>query len=453
MFLNFVGRKAELTELRERYDSDRFEFIVIYGRRRVGKTTLIKKFMENRKGIYFLCDRAGTGRNTSRFKRNVARFLDEPPIESNDLYDIFDNLANKFDGRAVIILDEFSYLAKKDNAVPSIFQHIIDENLGNTRFMLILCGSSMSKMEKGVLSYKSPLYGRKTGHIRLRELDFPDMQEFYPRNSPTKNIEFYSVLGGVPHYLEKFSDSKSTRENIQEELFSKTGRLYEEVEFLLREEFREPDIYKSLISAMGAGCTRVVEIANRVSMPAHNLPGYMRPLLLLGIIKKEYSAIDVKEKKPRYYIKDNLVNFWFTFCEPFKSELEVMETELPMEYLEKNFNTFVGHRFEEIVYEQYLKKIIPFRADRIGRLWYGDIEIDAMATRREDNKIAFIEIKFREGVDPNKLKEALEQKLENLPIRSKGAGSQDISFLFIAKSFTKKIEGCYTLEDLMKFNS
>ena len=452
MFLNFVGRQPELTLLRKSYESDRFEFIVIYGRRRIGKTTLIKEFMGARKGFYFLCDRAGTERNASRFKRRVARFLDEPPIESNDLYDIFDNLASKFDGRAVIVLDEFSYLAEKDDAVPSIFQHIVDENLENSKFMLILCGSSMSMMEEGVLSYKSPLYGRKTGHIKLQQLDFSNMRDFYPGNSSVKNMEFYSVLGGIPHYLKTFSGSKSTHENILEELFSKSGSLYEEVEFLLREEFREPDIYKSILSAMGAGCTRVVNIANRASMPAHNLPRYLNPLLSLGIIKKEFSALDMK-KKPRYYIKDNLVNFWFSFCEPFKSELEIMETELPMEYLEKNFNAFVGHRFEEMVCEQFLRKIIPFRAETIGRLWYGDIEIDAVATSREANRVAFVEIKFKEGVDPAKLKMALEQKLGKLQRGGKYIGSLDVSFLFIAKSFSKKIEGCYTLEDLLELNS
>lgn len=444
MFLNFIGRQVELTELGKRYESGQFEFIVIYGRRRIGKTTLIKKFIEDRTGFYFLCDKAGTGRNASRLKRKIAQFLDEPPIESNDLYDIFGNLVNKFDNRAVIVLDEFSYLVEKDNAIPSIFQHIIDEKLKESKFMLILCGSSMSMMEKGTLSYKSPLYGRKTGHIQLRELNYFNILEFYPQNSPTKNVEFHSVVGGVPHYLEKFSDSRSINENIKEELFSKTGRLYEEVEFLLREEFREPDIYKAILSGIGAGCTRVVEIANQASIPANNLPKYLKPLLSLGIIKKEFSIIDTKKKKPLYYIMDNLVNFWFTFCEPFKSELEVMDLNLPIEYLNKNFNTYVGKRFEEMVREQLLKKVFPFRVNRIGKLWYGGIEIDAVATDRTNKKIAFVEIKFKEKVSPSKLKKLLDSKVAALPIKG-----QKISYFFVAKSFSRKTEGCYTLMDLL----
>ena len=445
MFLNFIGRGIEQSDLKKRYDSDEFEFIVIYGRRRIGKTTLIKKFLEGRDGFYFLCDKSGTVRNAARFKQKAARFLDEPPIESNDLYDIFENLTRKYEKRAVIVLDEFSYLVEKDDSIPSIFQNIIDETLVHSKFMLILCGSSLSMMERGVLSYKSPLYGRKTGHIRLGELSFSDMPEFYQGNTLIENVKFHSVVGGVPHYLEKFSDSRDIYENVREEILSKTGRLYEEVEFLLREEFREPDIYKTILSAIANGCTRVVEIANRASIPANNLPKYLRPLLSLGVIKKEYSVLDTRKKKPRYYIADNMINFWFTFSEPFKSELEVMELDPPVEYLMSNFNTYVGKRFEEMVRVQLLRKIIPFSISRMGRLWYGGTEIDAVAMDNNGNRIAFIEIKFRDKVDAVRLKRALETKVEKLPIARK-----NVVYFFVAKSFSRKIDGCFTLADLMR---
>ena len=445
MFLNFIGRRIEQSDLKKRYDSDEFEFIVIYGRRRIGKTTLIKKFLDGRDGFYFLCDKSGTVRNAARFKQKAARFLDEPPIESNDLYDIFENLTRKYEKRAVIVLDEFSYLVEKDDSIPSIFQNIIDETLVHSKFMLILCGSSLSMMERGVLSYKSPLYGRKTGHIRLGELSFSDMPEFYQGNTLIENVKFHSVVGGVPHYLEKFSDSRDIYENVREEILSKTGRLYEEVEFLLREEFREPDIYKTILSAIANGCTRVVEIANRASIPANNLPKYLRPLLLLGVIKKEYSVLDTRKKKPRYYIADNMINFWFTFSEPFKSELEVMELDPPVEYLMSNFNTYVGKRFEEMVRVQLLRKIIPFSISRMGRLWYGGTEIDAVAMDNNGNRIAFIEIKFRDKVDAVRLKRALETKVEKLPIARK-----NVVYFFVAKSFSRKIDGCFTLADLMR---
>jgi len=444
MVLNFYGRQDELNHLEKRYDSDQFEFVVIYGRRRIGKTTLIKRFLKGKKGLYFLCDKAGTRRNAERFKRTAARFLDEPPIESNDLYDIFENLTNKVKDRAVITLDEFSYLAEKDGAIPSIFQNIVDEILKESRFMLILCGSSMSMMEKGVLSHKSPLYGRKTGHIKLGELNFLEMEKFYPEKSPWENVGFYSVVGGVPHYLEKLSGQKDIRENITEELFSKSGRLYEEIEFLLKEEFREPDIYKAILSAIGSGCTRVVEIANQASIPANDLPKYLKPLLSLGIIRKEYSIMDFKKRKPHYNMMDNLTNFWFTFCEPFKSELELMELDLPLEYLGKRLNSYVGKRFEEIVREQLVQKVIPFKVGRIGKLWYGNIEIDVMATDVTNKRIAFAEIKYQEVVDPLTLRKALDSKIEALPIKT-----DDISYLFVAKSFKKDIEGCYTLHDLL----
>ena len=444
MVLNFVGRQNELEYLQNRYDSNHFEFMVIYGRRRIGKTTLIKKFIEDKKSLYFLCDKAGTKRNASRFKRSAARFLDEPPIESNDLYDIFDNLTKKSTERMIVVLDEFSYLTEKDDAIPSIFQNITDENLKESGCMLILCGSSMSMMEKGVLSHNSPLYGRKTGHIKLRELNFNDVRKFYPERSLSENVGFFSVVGGVPHYLEKLSTKLDLRENIIQELFAKTGRLYEEVEFLLREEFREPDIYKAILTAISSGCTRVVEIANQASIPANDLPKYLKPLLSLGIIRKEYSTTDFKKRKPHYNFKDNLANFWFSFCEPFKSELELMELALPIQYLDKNINSFIGKRFEEIVREQLIQKVIPFPVGRIGKLWYGPIEIDVMAADAEGKSVVLAEIKYKENVDPLKLKKALDSKVKTLSLKA-----DHISYLFIAKSFSKKIEGCYTLSDLL----
>ena len=310
--------------------------------------------MEKRKHLYFLCDRAGTKRNATRFKRDAARFLAEAPIESNDLFDIFETIVKKSQGPAVVIFDEFSYIVEKDDSIPSVFQRIMDERLGGTKMMLILCGSGLSMMERGVLSYKSPLYGRKTEHLKLLELPFVDIGVFYPGSTLDALFPYYSVAGGIPHYLARFSDSRDFRTNTIEEVFSKTGRLYEEVDFLLRREFREPDVYKNILSAMTADCTRVVEIANSSFIAAHNITKYLKTLSSPGIIKKAYSTLDKRKTKPRYYIKDNMVNFWFTFCEPYKTYLEIMMLELPTDYFDKNFNSYAGQRFEEMVREQLL---------------------------------------------------------------------------------------------------
>ena len=444
MFLNFVGRKEELVDLNKRFKSKQFEFVVIYGRRRVGKTTLIKKFLEDKEGIYFLCDKAGTERNASRLKKKISAHFNEPAIESNDLYEIFGYLEKRIKKRTIIVLDEFSYLVEKDGSIPSIFQNIIDETLKNTNCTLILCGSSMSMMERGVLSFKSPLYGRKTAHMKIKELTFKEIIKYYPKNSIEKNIEFYSSIGGVPFYLEKFSSKKDAIENIMDEIFSKTGGLYEEVEFLLKEEFREPDIYKSILSAIASGNTRLVDVAHKSQIPAHNLPKYLKPLISLGIIIKQYSILDKRNKKPRYYIKDNYINFWFRFCEPFKSDLELNELEAPINYLKQNFNSYVGTRFEELIREQFARKIIPFKIHRIGVLWYGETEIDIVAIDKAIDNASFIEIKYKKNIKPHLILENLQEKINTLPIKP----NNQLIFL-LGISFNKKEMDCISFKELL----
>ena len=183
MVLKFKNRKEELGFLEKRYKNRTFEFFVIYGRRRVGKTELIKNFLKNKPHLYLLCNKSGTKRNIERFKRKIAEYLHEPVIATNDMEEIFSYLAGKTkDKKIVIAFDEFSYLVEKDSAIPSIFQVVIDEVLKNTNIFLILCGSSISMMEKGVLSYKSPLYGRKTAHIRVMPLALDYFTDFFPQN-------------------------------------------------------------------------------------------------------------------------------------------------------------------------------------------------------------------------------------------------------------------------------
>ena len=168
MFLKFINRKEELGFLRKRYKQSNYELIVIYGRRRVGKTELIKHFIQDHPSLYFLCDKGGTAKNISRFKERIAQLLDEPVIQSEDLEEIFSYLAKK--KRIIFVFDEFSYLVDRDKSIPSVFQRVVDEVCRKHNLFVILCGSSMSMMEKGVLSYKSPLYGRKTAHIKLQPI-------------------------------------------------------------------------------------------------------------------------------------------------------------------------------------------------------------------------------------------------------------------------------------------
>jgi hypothetical protein len=448
MNLKFINRKEELTFLEERYTKKGFEFFVIYGRRRIGKTELIKQFIKDKPHIYLLCDKSGTERNIHRLKTKIAEYFNEPPIETNNLEELFSYLIKKTQGtQLVLVFDEFSYLVEKDNTVPSLFQVIVDEILKETNTFLVLCGSSISMMEKGVLSSKSALYGRKTAHIRLDTIPFSSFHDFFPSNSVEKNVEFYAVLGGVPFYLEKFSDKKTTMDNIGEQIFDKKGHLYEEIDFLLKEELREPDVYKSILTALAAGQTKVVDIANTSGIKVHDMDKYLKVLMRLGIIKKENPITKIKSKKTTYSIDDNFFSFSFLFSELYKSNLEIGETKVAEEKLHQNFNTFVGRRFEKLMREELLQKLDINTPQKVGRWWghYRDkttntrreIEIDIVALNENTKETFFGECKWKNNVDGNQVLKELKEKTNYFEWPHK-LKSGEKYYLIIAKSFKKK---------------
>ena len=233
----FVNREKELKFLADKYRSKGFDFIVIYGRRRVGKTELVKQFIKDKRNIYFLADKRGTEFNINRFKEKISELLDEPRVELETFEEVFSHLLKKIGGeRLIICIDEFSYLIEKDDSIPSVFQLIIDEILNKSNIMLILLGSSVSLMESGVLSSKSPLYGRRTGQFKIEPLSFANVLEFFPNRELSENAVIYAVFGGIPFYLNKV-DSKSVLENIKSLILKKGEILYEEIDFLHKVDF------------------------------------------------------------------------------------------------------------------------------------------------------------------------------------------------------------------------
>ncbi|OPY26018.1 MAG: Archaeal ATPase [Methanocella sp. PtaU1.Bin125] len=445
MFLKFVDRVSELDMLNRAYAEDGFHFIVIYGRRRVGKTELLKQFIKDKDAIYFLCDKSGTANNMDRFKRMVAEHLDEPAIETDEPEKIFSYIARKANPGTVLIFDEFAYLMEKDDAIASIFQRVIDEVLKNTNMMLVVCGSSMSMMLDGVLAHKSPLYGRKTNHALINPMRLTDINELLPSNTLEENIRAYSVLGGIPYYLNKFRDGVDTIENVRTQILDKNGALYEETDFLLREELREPDIYKTIVTAVASGTTRVTEIANKCRMKPQDLDRYLKVLRRLGIIKRECPITDRKSKKTIYVIDDNFFAFWFRYCEPRKADLEIGDPTVVMQRLEKDFHAFVGRGFEKIAREEMLRKLYPGAYTDIGRWWghYRDgdqrkeIEIDILGLNPEKIVAGFFECKWQDlsEAEARKILDDLREKARYVEWHN---GDRKETFGIFARSITKK---------------
>jgi hypothetical protein len=286
--------------------------------------------------------------------------------------------------------------------------------------------------------------------------------DFFPSNKIERNIEFYAILGGIPFYLEKFSDGKSALENVKEQILDKKGKLYEEIDFLLREELREPDAYKAIISAIADGNTKVVEIANRARINVQDMDKYLKVLIRLGIVKKEIPVTEEKSRKSIYSIDDNFYSFSFLFSEPFKSDLEIGETKNADERLKRDFTSFVGKRFEKLIREEILRKTGITKAEKIGR-WWGHyrqegerkaIEIDAVALNEKTKELLACECKWKSGVDANKIAKELSEKTKHIDWHDK---SRKESYAIFAKSFSSKIKEfdgkevhCFDLQDIEK---
>ncbi len=455
MFL-FIDRKEEIDFLEERYRQHGFDFMVIYGRRRIGKTELIKNFVKDKPHIYMLCNKAGTGANISRFKQEISKFVQEPLIASENLEEIFSYLVPKAEDKPVVVLDEFSYLVEKDDSVPSLFQGVIDEVLKNKNMMLIICGSSISMMES-LLGYKNPLYGRKTGHMKLDFLKFRYFSDFFPGYNIEENIRAYAILGGVPFYLEKFDPDISALENAKKEILSKKGRLYEEVDFLLGEEMREPDIYKSILSAISQGNAKVAEISNKTGIKASDMDRYLKVLIMLGIIRKEIPVTEKKSKKTLYMVDDNFFDFYSLFFEPYRSDIELGETGNLEESIEKNFNSYAGKKFENLIRKEVIRKISPFPVSSVGR-WWGfyrenerrrDLEIDIVALNEQTREILFCECKWQDDVNSEKLYGELKEKAKFVIWNNNNRKEHHI---VVAKSFSVRTKHarCVDLMELEK---
>lgn len=414
--VNFTGREEELAFLEGAYEKDKSQMIVIYGRRRVGKTCLLQKFIKDKKHTYFLCTRGNEIEQIRLLSGFIAENMGDVAVAQSpfsDWHTLFMYLQSKIgDKRFVLVIDEFPYLINANPAVPSIFQKYWDEYLSGTNIMLVLCGSSISMMEREVLTYKSPLYGRRTGQWKVEPMMFEESLDLFPQKIDIEDaVRIYSITGGIPFYLTELDLEKSAVDNILENVARKGRMLYEEGEFLVREELREPLTYFSILSAISAGNTKQTRIADNIGMASTALPRYLSTLERLGFIEKNMPVTDYsRSKKTVYRIKDNFVNFWFSFIYPYKSYIEEGNYLRYKEVLDRAFNKHVSFVFEDISRDLIRKQgganKLPFDFTKIG-MWYGhyrdtatgmrkEVEIDIVALDDDTNTIAFIECKWKD---------------------------------------------------------
>lgn len=403
----FIGRKKELEFLNSEYEKNESSLIILYGRRRVGKTALIKEFGKDKDMIYFLATEESETQNMKAFRELVASNIKNELlsyISVNNWEIAFKTIIESDKNtKKIIVIDEFQYLGKMNSAFPSIFQKIWDEILKDNNVMVILCGSLINMMESQTLSYSSPLYGRRTGQIRLKQIQFKNYKEFFTSGIKQRElIENYAVTGGIPKYIESFKSDGNIYEKIKNSVMNKQSYLYEEPMFLLQHEVSEVGSYFSIIKSIMEGNRKLGNIASNLSVSPTHLSKYLQTLINLDILEREVPITEInpeKSKKGQYKVKDNFIAFWFQFIYPNKAFLEMEKDNVVMNKIKTNLvDNNVAYVYEDIcrqsMWELNEQGKLGMTFDKLGRWWNNSAEIDIVGIDSTGNDIIFGECKY-----------------------------------------------------------
>lgn len=461
----FIGREAELKFLNDKYEEGKGQLIVLYGRRRVGKTETLREFCKGKSHVFFSCTQT-----TDRVQlRNFSNRMLKENIPARSYISEFADWEKAFraisdlpygDAKKLVVIDEFPYLCRGNRSVPSILQNLWDAELRDCNVMIILCGSAMSFIEKELLAEKNPLYGRATGIYKMKEMGFYDAAKFFPGYTDRDKVLAYAVLGGIPHYLRQWDSKLSVGENIKKNILTKGCILYSEVDFLLHQELRETPLYNSIIEAVALGSTRLNDISQKSLVEDTSKTSvYLKNLIELGIVEREFS-VDAKTKEQAnsnrgtYRLTDNFFRFWYAFGFANFSQLEDGDADGVYQYVvEPGLHEFASPVFEDIcrefVRELQKKNALPFRYAKMGR-WTGkttvrdetavnglrtaETEIDLLCIGRDAKEYLVGECKFKGS--PFSYSEYLDTLAKLTPLKEK---AKFYYALFSESGFDEKI--------------
>ena len=434
----FIGRKEELAFLQEKYEARGGQLVILYGRRRIGKTETIRRFCEGKEPVFFTCTQTEDRNQLSAFSRELLsadlpqrRYITEFS-GWEQAFSALRDIPHPAGKKSIAVIDEFPYMAKENPEIPSIIQKLWDTELKDEDILLILCGSSMSYMEKEVLSEKNPLYGRATGILKMLPMPYSESAEFVRGWSRYDKIVAHAILGGIPYYLSQFDGRKSLKDNICSNILRRGSILYSEPEFLLRQELREPTTYNTIIQAVAGGRTAFNEIQQATQIEKGKLSVYLKNLIALGVISREFPVLSPEKERQNvqrglYKLCDPFFRFWYRFVLRNYSALEFGDWENVYDtVIEPQLNEFVSFPFEDICIEwlrgQNKQRALPFVFTRAGRWWDKNVEVDIIASNEDRSKIISAECKFHNSpVNDSELEKHLHKDLSLLR-RKEGAG-------------------------------
>jgi len=444
----FVDREEELDFLNEQYRSESAAMVILYGRRRLGKTSLIQAFAGDKPYLYFLATEESEQLNIQALKNQIALYTGNALLAqaSVDNWEIlFQTLVESiYDKRLVLAIDEFQYLGKGNPAFPSVFQRIWDTLLQDKNIMVILCGSLVHMMESQTLRYSSPLYGRRTGQIKLRQIDFRHYAAFFDGLSYKDLVEHYAVTGGVPKYIELFRSRESIYSGIRRNILNKQGLLFEEPVFLLQNEVTEVGSYFSIIKSIAAGNQRLGKICADLGIKQTSLPKYLKTLMDLDIVEREVPVTESHPEKSKmglYRIKDHFLRFWFRFVYPEMARLELSDVSPVMEKIKAGFiDSHVAYIYESVCQSEMwrLSRQGVIQFDRLGRWWDNHEEIDIVGLDNERGEILYGECKYHKKPVDTDVFISLLRKAERVPRMKESQRERFI--LFSVSGYTEQLK-------------
>jgi AAA+ ATPase superfamily predicted ATPase len=428
----FVGRENELNSLETLFAKETFQCVIIYGRRRMGKTTLIKQFVANREAIFWTAQEANDHHNLRSFSEQVYQFFNIPKTTGSfaDWNDAFAFIAEKArERRFILALDEFPYAAQANHELRSIMQNSIDHRLKDTGLFLILCGSHIGFMESAVLGYKSPLFGRRTAQMKIEGFDYLDASRMLRGFSHGDIVKTYACVGGTPHYIAQIDPSVSFEQNITNLYFNSTGYLYDEPLMLLRQELREPAVYNSIITAIAGGASRLNDIANKAGEDVSKTSKYLHTLTEIRLLRKNvpFGENPAKSRKSIYQIADNCFAFWYRYVFLMRDAIEKgAGAAIARQLVFPGLSAFIGKPCFEDICLQYIVRLnqqakLSFLAAQFGKWWGADpvkhqqTDIDVVAHSADGGEVLLGECKWRNETSGSAEIESLLDKARLLP--------------------------------------
>lgn len=445
----FVGREKEMAVLETLYRKESFEFAVVYGRRRVGKTTLLKEFIKGKKAVFYPGIDSNEKQNLELFSNSIMSVDTGMDVNAefrdfNDALEYVYRMAKK--ERLVLVIDEYPYLANCYSGISSLLASFIDHKFPDSKLMLILCGSSLSFMENQVLGYQSPLYGRRTAQMKIVPFSFAECGRYYSKFGKQDLALIYGITGGIPLYMSKMDEEKSMEDNIKDNFFDTSAYLYEEPGNLIKQECREPMQYNAIIKAIASGSTKISEITGTSGISETGaLSNYLSKLISIGIVRKEFPFKTETSRKTIYRLADSMFQFWYRFVPEHVALIELGAKDKVYQKVETQINAYLGFVFEDIckqyLWQENLNNRLPIEFTAMGRWWGNDpvlkkqTEIDIIADN-EEGEALFGECKWRNELTG-------EAELQELQHRSTLFHYKKTALVLFSKSgFTK---GCREL--------